>query len=338
MIKEAFITSFLLLASIILGSLAGLTVEGIDVISNYVDYLILALIFLVFVDVPINKLKSVIKQPKALLVAWLTNFLILPFLGYGLTQLFLPNQPLVAIGLAVYFMSPCTDWFLGFTRMAKGNTALGSILLPINMLTQLMLYPFFVAWFSQNTIASISASDIFSTVTDWFIIPVLCAAMIKVISIKIPVLTSTLSMMTNWIIYALVFAIFAVNVHKIMDNLSIFAIVLMTVVAFFAISLVITETLARTMKLQRDNHILYTMTTTARNAPLMLGLTMIALPNEPLIYAALIIGMLIEFPFLTLQVLRFNATDALDKNDSVSAEASSKNNLTGESEPAIIAH
>ena len=42
------------------------------------------------------------------------------------------------------------------------------------------------------------------------------------------------------------------------------------------------------------------MTTAARNSPLILGLATIALPDQPLVYAALIIGMLVEFPHLTV--------------------------------------
>jgi len=42
------------------------------------------------------------------------------------------------------------------------------------------------------------------------------------------------------------------------------------------------------------------MTTSARNAPLMLALTVVALPDQPVIYAAIIMGMLIEFPHLTV--------------------------------------
>jgi hypothetical protein len=43
----------------------------------------------------------------------------------------------------------------------------------------------------------------------------------------------------------------------------------------------------------------------------MLGLTMAALPNQPLIYAALIIGMLVEFPHLTaLKHLLLRRADA----------------------------
>ncbi|MEM6357949.1 MAG: arsenic resistance protein, partial [Pseudomonadota bacterium] len=41
-----------------------------------------------------------------------------------------------------------------------------------------------------------------------------------------------------------------------------------------------------------------TITTAARNAPLMLAVTAIAIPDQPLIYATLVIGMLVEFPHL----------------------------------------
>lgn len=42
------------------------------------------------------------------------------------------------------------------------------------------------------------------------------------------------------------------------------------------------------------------MSLAARNAPLMLAVTMAALPGPPLVYAGLIIGMLVEFPHLTV--------------------------------------
>ena len=53
-------------------------------------------------------------------------------------------------------------------------------------------------------------------------------------------------------------------------------------------------------QLTRPQHVLLAMTTTARNSPLMLGLATIVLPNQPMVYAVLILGMLVEFPHLTL--------------------------------------
>ena len=42
------------------------------------------------------------------------------------------------------------------------------------------------------------------------------------------------------------------------------------------------------------------MTTTAGNAPLILAVTMAVIPQQPIIYAAIVIGMLIELPHSTL--------------------------------------
>lgn len=305
MIKNAFVSSALLLFAIILGMSAGLHFETISILNGYVDYVILALLTLVLFDVPFKQLKKAFKQPKVLLIAWLSNFLLLPLLGFGLAQVFFADQPLVALGLAIYFMAPCTDWFLGFTRMADGNIALGSVLLPINMLTQLLLYPFMLQWFSQTTMVSMNAGDVFSTLMNWFIVPVVIAVALRMLTIKFDGVREKINEMTNWVLYALVFMIFAVNVQKISNHWTIFAVLLLAVAVFFMVSALITESIAKISKMTHQNHVLYSMTTTARNAPMMLGLTMAALPDQPLIYATIIMGMLIEFPFLTLQVARF---------------------------------
>lgn len=305
MIKKAFISSALLLFAIILGMAAGLQFEAVTVLGDYVDYMILALLTLVLFDVQFEKLKEAFKQPKALIITWVSNFLLLPLLGYGLAQLFFTGQPIVALGLAIYFMAPCTDWFLGFTRMADGNVALGSVLLPINMITQLLLYPFMLQWFSENTMVSMSSGEVFSTLLNWFIVPVVIAVILRVLTFKFDSLREKVSQLANWVLYALVFMIFAVNVLKISNHWAIFAVLLLAVAVFFFVSSLITESIAKISKMSHENHVLYSMTTTARNAPMMLGLTMAALPDQPLIYATIIMGMLIEFPFLTIQVARF---------------------------------
>lgn len=53
-------------------------------------------------------------------------------------------------------------------------------------------------------------------------------------------------------------------------------------------------------QLDYPRHALLSLTTAARNAPRMLALTSVALPGQPVIYAAIIAGMLVEFPHLTI--------------------------------------
>lgn len=338
MYKDVFLSGLMMFIAIFIGSLVGLYTAFGDTLSSYVDYIVLVLVFLVLADAPLNKVMPALKQPLVLGVTWITNFLVLPVCGFALTKLFLPDQPLWAIGLAVYFMSPCTDWFLGFTRMANGNTLLGGVLLPINMLTQLVLYPFYLQWFSESTVASIAVIQVYSAFINWFMIPAALAVLFKLLtsqrgSPRSAVLKEKvkngLNSTINWIMYALVFAIFCVNIQQITAHLNIFMVLLATVMAFFILVSLLTELVAKKLQFSHADHVLYTMTTTARNAPMMLGLTMTALPEQPLIYAAIIIGMVMEFPFLALQVFRFQsvqrvhsaeetggylADDYLDKN------------------------
>lgn len=306
MIKQAIQSSFYIFLSIILGILFGIHFEIAKGLSDYIDYMVLSLVFMVLLDAPLDKFIYALKQPKFLFIAWVSNFIIIPAIGFTLTKLFLPNNPMVAIGLAIYFMFPCTDWFLGFVRMANGNTLLGGVLLPINMLTQFILYPVYLSLFGQSIIIDTSIFDIFSTLFNWFFVPFLLAVLIKfTLYKKYQVIKDNASNITSFIIYAIVFSIFSVHVNQIIENYNILASILITTAAFFVVSTFITEAIAKIFHFNYENHVLYAITITARNAPLMLGLTMTALPNQPMIYTSIIIGMLIEFPYLALQVARF---------------------------------
>lgn len=73
---------------------------------------------------------------------------------------------------------------------------------------------------------------------------------------------------------------------------------LLAVFFFLVLTFRLGEGLSRVFGLRYPRPRLVNMTVAVRNAPLMLAITMIALPDQPLIYAALVIGMLVEFPRL----------------------------------------
>ena len=85
----------------------------------------------------------------------------------------------------------------------------------------------------------------------------------------------------------------------ILGNHSIFLLILVAVFTFFLVTYSFGKFISNRFQLAYREHALLTMTTAARNAPLMLGITTATFPDQPLIYAALIIGMLVEFPHLT---------------------------------------
>lgn len=299
------ITSFVLIFAIVVGSTMGYVApEWGTTMGNWVDYTLLALVSVLFFGVRFGALFKAVTNLRFLGIALFANFLVVPVIGYGIASLFLSSHPLFVIGLVIYFMSPCTDWFLSFTRLSKGNVALGTALIPVNMVAQLLLYPFLLQWFTHNTV-QFDAAVIGSTLLQWFLLPLLGAVVVRQVLqfvLKNEWFERILMIVddiTPWITAVLIVQIFAGNVQIITAHLDVFVWVLLAVFSFFVLTFLLSEALSYAFSLEHPEYALLTMSVAARNAPMMLALTMAALPNQPLIYAALVIGMLVEFPHLT---------------------------------------
>lgn len=299
-------TTTLLMGAIAIGSIIGAVIPSFGSrLGAGIDYTVIALVAVLFFELRIERFRLNKSDLRFLMIAWIANFLLIPCIGFGIASVVLPDQPLFATGLIIYFMAPCTDWFLGFTRMAGGNTSLGSTLLPINMLSQLLLYPFYLAIFTRWQ-SGVDVQTSVQSLLDWFVVPVGIAIVARLALRLLGARAASAQILQRagnavpWVIAALIIEIFAMNAPTIGEHLSGFVRVLAAVFVFFIATYLLGDTISRSFRFDYPEHTLLTMTTAARNAPLMLGVTAAAIPHEPLIYAALIIGMLVEFPHLTL--------------------------------------
>lgn len=288
-------TSLLLLA-IVIGSIVGYVSPSTgELAGNFIDPSILALVFLLLFEVPVKGLFKGTSNLKFIGLAWCINFLVIPAIGFAVASLFLSGEKLFYTGLIIYFMAPCTDWYLGFTRLAKGNVKLGAALLPINMVTQLVLFPVYLLVF--DTVIAYKV-DLYGLI-DWFLKPLVAAVILRVILHKVMDVILPICRALIPIVLALMVAqIFAANINQLLAHLSVVPILLTAIFVFFMLTYLLGEAVAKVAKLDYPEHCLLTFTTGARNAPMMLGLATVALPNQPLIYATITMGMLIEFPHL----------------------------------------
>ncbi|TFY95184.1 arsenic resistance protein [Pseudomonas nabeulensis] len=299
------VTSFLLVAAIVTGGVLGHFLPDTGQwLGERVDHTLLALVGLLFFGVRFGALVQAAGHLRFLVIALLANFLLVPLIGYSVASLFLSAHPLFMVGLVIYFMSPCTDWFLGFTRLAGGNVALGTALIPINMVVQLLLYPLYLQWFTHQTV-QVEAGTLGDTLLHWFLVPLVVAVVLHQAGrwllgqARFERVLHWADQATPWVIALLVLEIFSANIPVILEHRSVFAWVLLAVFVFFVLTFLLGEGISRLFRLRYPEHALLTMTIAARNAPLMLAVTMAALPDQPLVYAALVIGMLVEFPHLT---------------------------------------
>jgi len=293
--------------AIVLGSIAGASSPATgELLGGWVDSTVLLLVGLLFFEVRFSELRRIRSAPRFFAVAIVANFAVIPLIGWGIATIaFGDREPALFVGLFIYFMAPCTDWFLGFTRMARGNVELGAVLLPINMILQLFLYPVYLRLFAGEQVG-VDLASTGNTLVQWVVVPLVAAIVLRAaLRVTLPaaqfvVLLRTVGRATPAVIALLIVQLFASNITTLLDHASSFAVILVAAIVFFVATYALGGGAARLFHLEYPEKALLVMTTASRNAPLMLGITTVAIPGQPLVYAAIIVGMLIEFPHLTV--------------------------------------
>ncbi|MFV0374637.1 arsenic resistance protein [Microbacterium sp.] len=301
---RAWATTGLFLAAIVLGSALGAWAPGpAGVVAGWTDPLILLLVAALFFTLPLDGLAALRRAPRTAAIALGLNFLVVPALAVALTSL-LPD-PAVRLGVLIYCLAPCTDWFLGFTRLVGGDTTTGAALVPLQLTAQLLLYPLWLSLFAGDQGAA-TASSAGPALLTWFVLPAAVGLGARlVLRLSVPSarrvrVVAAADRAVPGLIAAVIATIFAGNVGTILADPGTVGWVLLVVFLFFVATYALGEAVARVFRLRRPEQALVTMTTSARNAPLMLAVTTVALPNEPVVHAAIILGMLVEFPHLTV--------------------------------------
>ena len=70
-------------------------------------------------------------------------------ISLGVGGYFLIDHPALWIGFIMLMVTPCTDWYLAFTGIAKGM-CLSTSILPINLIPQVVLLPIYLLLFAGS--------------------------------------------------------------------------------------------------------------------------------------------------------------------------------------------
>lgn len=313
---QSFIILFMVFIGIILGQ--------IDLIQAYSEYLIMpslmAMLFLVFIQIPIKDITKSFKNMKFTLTSICINFIWTPILVFILGSVFLGNNSDLLIGFVMLMVTPCTDWYLIFTGIAKGNVALGASILPLNLILQLILLPVYVFLIGQSSV-QMDVLNLLNGVIVSLIIPLFGALIYRKLSISKKgidyfeknIVSKACDYQGYFLNIAIVF-MFASQGKILLKNPQILLQLLIPVLLFFIINLIVGQFVGRKLNLSHEDNVALNLTTLARNSPIALAIAVATFPNKPLISLALIIGPLIELPVLFIVskiLLNINKEDIL---------------------------
>ena len=288
---------------IIFAIILGLIFSNISLIAQNTDYLITVflclMLFGLFLEIPMNELKNSFRNVKFSSTSLIINFIWTPLFGYFLGSLFLKGNVDMLIGFFMLILTPCTDWYLVFTKLAKGDLTLSLSILPINLILQIVLLPvYLIIFFSSGN--AMDYSQLAYSILTVIVIPFVAAQMVKLVlsddlSRKASDIFSSLEI---WFLCLAVFCIFASQGKLLFDNLNSIATIFVPLIIFFIVNVIIDLLISEKINFTYSEYASLTMTTLARNSPLALAIAINSFPGHELISIALVIGPLIELPVL----------------------------------------
>lgn len=281
----------------------GLLFSNVQILADNTEHLINVFLCLMlyglFLEVPLDELKDSFKNIKFTSTSLLINFLWTPLFGYFLGSLFLRGNVDILIGFFMLILTPCTDWYLVFTKMAKGDLTLSLSILPINLILQIILLPIYlILFFSASN--SMDYLQLAYSLMIVIVIPFISAQITKWIlnsNLKERA-TELMGNLQIWFLSLAVFCIFASQGELLFENLNSIVTLFIPLIIFFTVNTVMDLLLSQCINFTYPEYASLTMTTLARNSPLALAIAINSFPGHELISIALVIGPLIELPIL----------------------------------------
>lgn len=132
---------WLYLAAIIMGLGLGLMrPEATATLEGGLWPLLGVLLYATFTQVPLGRLAPAMQDWRFATALVAGNFLILPLMVGTLVSL-LPLAPAIRLGVLLVLLVPCTDWFITFTHLGKGDAGRAIAATPLLLVLQLITLP-----------------------------------------------------------------------------------------------------------------------------------------------------------------------------------------------------
>ncbi|RIW32008.1 arsenic resistance protein [Bacillus salacetis] len=292
---------------IFLAVVTGLVIGQSGVISAHADRfvapLLVAMLYITFLQIPLEEIKKAFKNRKFTFASVIINFAWTPVLAWVLALIFLGDKPSLYIGFIMLMVTPCTDWYLIFTGIAKGNIALSTAILPMNLILQVLLLPVYLLIFG-DTAGVIEYDFLLNSILLVLIVPLILSALTKfILRSKQELrenLVSKLAVFPILFLSLAIVAMFASKGQMLFENVHLLWQITLPILLFFIVNFFIGQSIGKLMKFPKPDRTSLSLTTLARNSPIALAIAMTAFPDQPLIALTLVIGPLLELPILAV--------------------------------------
>ncbi|MBL8576220.1 MAG: arsenic resistance protein [Mesorhizobium sp.] len=171
-------------AAVGLAALVGAIVPGATLLESWINPALATMLFVTFLQVPIAELWRALLRVRFIVTLLATNFLVVPLLVWGLIQ-FLPNEPMIRLGVLIVLLTPCIDYVVTFAHLGRADAKLLLASTPALLLVQMGLLPVYLQAFFGESAEGLIQTGPFLHAFVWLIaIPLVLAASLELLSKK----------------------------------------------------------------------------------------------------------------------------------------------------------
>ncbi|OKH11203.1 arsenic resistance protein [Fischerella major NIES-592] len=294
---------------VLLSVFVGLALAQIGWFANLAPKIIVPLLALMlyatFLPIPLKGWGRGLQNFKVTSTSLMVNFVWTPIFTWINGYLFLQDSPDFRVGLIMLMVTPCTDWYLVFTGVARGDVALATALLPLNLVLQVILLPVYLLIFA-GTLVEINIIQLFDSLFWVLFLPLLVATISRQLILRwkgdvyFQQVVAKMAIFQVICLNLAIATIFASQGKVVIQHPELIFQLFIPVVLFFVVNFVLGQLIGRYLKFSYQEVACLSCTTLARNSPLSLAIAASAFPHRPLIALVLVIGPLIELPVMVL--------------------------------------
>lgn len=108
-----------------------------------------ALLYVTFTQTHLGAIGAALADRRFLAAMLVVNFLLVPALVWLLTRLFV-DDPVLALGVFLVLLVPCTDWFVTFSQLGRADVPRAVAATPILLIVQILLLPLYLWLFTAG--------------------------------------------------------------------------------------------------------------------------------------------------------------------------------------------
>ncbi|MVT83200.1 arsenic resistance protein [Pantoea agglomerans] len=164
-------------ASVVAGCFSAIFLPDTTLLEGAINPALALMLYVTFLQVPVAELGSAFTRVRFILPLLLTNFILVPLLVAVLIN-FLPQNPMLILGVLLVLLTPCIDYVVTFSQLGRGDARLLLASTPVLLIVQILLLPVYLHFFLGENASELVRPAPFIHAFIWLIaVPLLLAAL-----------------------------------------------------------------------------------------------------------------------------------------------------------------